>query len=577
MIEQTTEIEPFNTPHTSASERRTSVRWRLFKLSAAICLPFLIVIIFLGWRYADAERRVLEAKRFDQANNLSYLMDGEINAVMSVTKVLANMPSIKNGDFAAFREQAEAAKGDYIAVIAVIDETGQQMFSTAVPEGQPLPISSNTAAFSQVFEGKTIVSDVLLGTVVKRPLISVATPVVRDGRVVYTLSAVIYPEKFTDLFLRVEVNPAWASAIVDRNGKFVTRNLSPEKYIGQTARPELVMVARGIETFGTFNNTTFEGIVTGNSFRKSSYTGWTSVVSIPHGVLFAPLYQIFAWALAFALVISIGGILLAAAMAQRIAVNIQKFGEAAGDLIKGNPVPVMTPYVRELSDVQLAFQHALTVSKAKIKAEENVQFLLEELSHRAKNLLAVVQAIANNSARSASSLNDFLISFRERLQALANSQNLLLKEGGEYARLDELVLETTAPFKQSGNRIKVYCDEIFLKREIVQSIGMALHELATNAVKYGALAGPAGEVAVACFIESNEPDSPLRLAWIESGGLPVKAPERKGFGTTVIERMVAETVDGNAELLYDPDGFKWNLTISAKHFEIAPKNRARQA
>ena len=213
----------------TGSSRRTSIRWRLMGLIAAILVPFTLATAFLGWCYADAESRVIEAQRFDQVNNLNFLMEGELGNIKAVLVALAAFPELQTGDFESFRTRAASTITDRVAVLAVLDESGQQLFSSAVPFGLPLPKSTNMSAFTEVWQGKTMVSDVLVGTVVKRPIIAVAAPVFVDGRVRYVLSAVIYPETLVRFFAAAGVNNQWAAAVVDRQGRFVTRTLRPAR------------------------------------------------------------------------------------------------------------------------------------------------------------------------------------------------------------------------------------------------------------------------------------------------------------------------------------------------------------
>ena len=551
--------------------KRSTIRWRLFELIFSVLTPFLIVAGFLAWRYADAERRVIEAERFDQVTNLSFSLDGEVNAVVAVLKVLASAPALRTGDFAAYRPQADAAIGNRIAGLAVLDQTGQQMLSTAVAAGDPLPISANASSFADVFNGNIVVSGIVAGTVTRRPIIFIAVPVYREERIVYALSAVIQPEKFAGLFLRAGINAAWPAAVVDREGKFVARNLLAEKYVGQQSRPELGQAARGNDEIGTFDNTTLEGIVTGNSFRRSSITGWTSVVSVPRDVLLAPFRRTIAWVATVGLALSLAGLAFAAVLATRLAKNIRQFGKAAGTLIEGRPLPEFEPYVSELADVRLAYEHAEEINLARSRDEANIRFLVQELAHRSKNLLTVIQGIATQTGRSARSVTEFVSGFNERLRALAASHDFLFNEEGEAASLERLVKEHIAPFAGEDNRVEVACPGIFLKPHVIQAMGMALHELATNAAKYGALSNPRGAVSVRSEVAADEPGHPLRLSWIESGGPPARTPQRNGFGSVVIDRMIAQAVGGRAEMCYDPDGFKWRLLVSPEYFEALPE------
>ncbi len=196
-------------------------------------------------------------------------------------------------------------------------------------------------------------------------------------------------------------------------------------------------------------------------------------------------------------------------------------------------------------------------------AEEHIQLLMREISHRSKNLLAVVQAIAGQTVRTSDSTKDFELRFGRRLQGLAASHDLLVTEGWRGAPLDELVRQQLAPFVDAGSeRIELDGPDVLLTAEAAQAIGLALHELATNAIKYGALSVPHGKVTVSWAFASN-PDEPrhLQMSWVERGGPPVTTPSRKGFGHIVIERMVAESLNGEIAMVFAPEGLSWALSI----------------
>jgi two-component sensor histidine kinase len=196
-------------------------------------------------------------------------------------------------------------------------------------------------------------------------------------------------------------------------------------------------------------------------------------------------------------------------------------------------------------------------------AEEHIQLLMREISHRSKNLLAVVQAIAGQTVRTSDTTRDFELRFGRRLQGLAASHDLLVTEGWRGAPLDELVRQQLAPFVDAGSeRIELDGPNVLLTAEAAQAIGLALHELATNAIKYGALSVPHGKVRVSWAFASN-PGAPrhLQMSWVERGGPPVTTPSRKGFGHIVIERMVAESLNGEIAMVFAPEGLNWALSI----------------
>jgi len=198
------------------------------------------------------------------------------------------------------------------------------------------------------------------------------------------------------------------------------------------------------------------------------------------------------------------------------------------------------------------------------KAEEHVQLLMREISHRSKNLLAVVQALAGQTARTAGTLGEFKQRFTQRLQGLSASHDLLVTENWHGAPLRELVSQQLEPFAESGVRLDLHGPHVVLTATAAQTIGMALHELATNATKYGAWSTPGGKVTIHWAAEvQSEPM--LRLSWIESGGPPVSVPMRKGFGHVVFEQMVAQTIRGEIETDYRREGLRWVLSIPIKN------------
>jgi PAS domain S-box-containing protein len=197
------------------------------------------------------------------------------------------------------------------------------------------------------------------------------------------------------------------------------------------------------------------------------------------------------------------------------------------------------------------------------QAEEHIKLLMREVSHRSKNLLAVVQAIASQTIRTSETLEAFGKRFVQRLQGLAASQDLLVQENWRGVRIEDLAREQLIPFVDAGSaRLTLRGAALMLKGEAVQAVGLALHELATNATKYGAWVTPIGHVSLTWAVGS---DGALQLKWVERGGPRVEAPMSKGFGQTVIENMVALAVEGSVEMRFDPDGLTWSLSIPASN------------
>ena len=198
------------------------------------------------------------------------------------------------------------------------------------------------------------------------------------------------------------------------------------------------------------------------------------------------------------------------------------------------------------------------------RQEQHIELLMGEVNHRAKNLLAVVQAIARQTARS-DDPSTFAVHLSERIQGLAASQDLLVKNQWTHIAMSELVHAQLSPFNDLiSKRVLLDGPPIDLSPSAAQGIGMALHELATNAAKYGALSNASGRVHINWgHVAAVKPG--FTLQWREEGGPEVAPPTRKGFGSTVIDRMVEASVNGTVEIEYRKTGLFWKLTAPAAH------------
>jgi PAS domain S-box-containing protein len=190
--------------------------------------------------------------------------------------------------------------------------------------------------------------------------------------------------------------------------------------------------------------------------------------------------------------------------------------------------------------------------------EEKEHLLMREINHRAKNMLAVVDAIAHQTA--ARNPADFVERFSERVQALSANQDLLVRNEWKGVEIADLVRAQVAHFADLvGSRIVMQGPRLRLNPASAQAIGLAVHELATNAGKYGALSTDKGCVDIGWGLAGDA----FVMNWTEREGPPVTAPAQRGFGTTVMEAMAARTVGGEVTLDYHPSGVVWRLTCPA--------------
>jgi two-component sensor histidine kinase len=189
------------------------------------------------------------------------------------------------------------------------------------------------------------------------------------------------------------------------------------------------------------------------------------------------------------------------------------------------------------------------------QAEDQRRLLLHELNHRVKNTLATVQSIALQTLRGATSLPQARDALTDRLVALAKAHDPLTRESWEGAELHDIVAGATAPHAGTG-RFEVEGPPVWLTPALSLSLALALHELATNAAKYGALASSEGRVRISWEVTGPLQAERLRLEWREQGGLPVRPPAHRGFGTRLIERSFSADLDGSATIDFAPDGVR---------------------
>ena len=189
--------------------------------------------------------------------------------------------------------------------------------------------------------------------------------------------------------------------------------------------------------------------------------------------------------------------------------------------------------------------------------EQKEVLLIREINHRAKNMLMVVDAIARQTA--ATSPEDFVERFSARVQALSASQDLLVRNEWKGVEIEDLVRAQLAHFADLiGSRVAMQGPKLRLKPAGAQAVGLALHELATNAGKYGALSVDTGRVDV-CWADAET----FTISWTEREGPPVSPPQRRGFGTIVMETMAERTVNGTVHLDYPASGVTWRLSCPA--------------
>lgn len=202
--------------------------------------------------------------------------------------------------------------------------------------------------------------------------------------------------------------------------------------------------------------------------------------------------------------------------------------------------------------------------------EEQRRFISRELSHRAKNQLAVVRSIANQTAKNAASLNEFQEKFEDRIFSMAKSIDLLVSRNWSVVSLEKLCRSQIELFSDaSPDKVVISGPDIVLAPAAVEAIGMALHELGTNAVKYGALSRAAGQISVTWELSPETGNDSLRISWRETGLEFDEAPSRKGFGHIVLTQLAKRSLGSDASLGFSHHGLHWEISVPSEFYSRA--------
>ena len=544
--------------------RKTRPLWHLLvMLGCAIVAPLLLFGAYTGFSIADAQLRQVRDALTVEARTLAADVDREIVSEIEKLQALAASPSLRQSDFAEFQRQAEASlvlrqSGN----IMLIDRNMQQLVNTWVPFGEPLPKTAAPEAVQRALAtGKPQITGLFEGSVVKQLVFAIIVPVQIDGESRYALGRSPNRQALAGVVAANDPPPGWHAAVSDATHRTIAGSEEEDAFIGKELPPAQW---RPTGTGGVFEFIDAEGRPSLEASVWSELTGWQTAVWAPKALLEAPVRA--QWRtvgvtalMAFTLVVA-----LASWLGRIIARSVSQAAGAAIALAEGGPPPLSGTPVAEVNALMAEFRDA---AARRDEREEKEHLLMREVNHRAKNMLSVVHAIARQTATQ--NPEDFIERFSGRIQALSANQDLLIQSDWNGVDIDDLVRAQLAHFADLiGSRIAVHGPKLRLNAASAQAIGLALHELATNAGKYGALSTDAGRVDISWGTDGDI----FTVSWTEHAGPPVSAPTRRGFGTIVMEAMTERSLDGTVDLDYPPSGLTWRLTCPAVN-ALEPRER----
>jgi two-component sensor histidine kinase len=349
--------------------------------------------------------------------------------------------------------------------------------------------------------------------------------------------------------VRRRLGPEWISVVLDRNGAVLARSHDHDRFVGKSYPEFATDIA--VSDRGLIRGTNFDGQHVLRAVVRSKMTGWLITASIPIAMAEAPLRRgLWQWG-----AVSFGAIgialVLAWLFAKAMQLPMQRAAQAALALGRGETV---LPIHSSLSEANTIVDALDTASSALTGRSAQQQLLQNELSHRVKNVLAVVQAIISRTLSDERPMHETREQLMNRLYALARAHELLMRADWQGAPINDIVTAELAPFSA---RIQIEGPSLTVDGKMVQTLALILHELVTNAAKHGALSDDKGTVSVIWSGAGSGENARFRFRWQEKDGPVAKTPSRKQFGTALLEAAISASA--KPRFSYEPDGFVYEF------------------
>jgi two-component sensor histidine kinase len=526
--------------------RNRSVFFYLLALVLGTTLPILafVSILFLELQhdYSDALNRQAQA----DAVSLAGAVGSELHDMQVTLNILATSPELSASDLEGFHGRTKAALSSSPWFLIAVREDGQQLLNTRVSYGTPLGKTVDIPDLDKSLAARKLeVSDALYGRVGEQWVFNVVLPLPSRAQGV---AALILTENLADLDADANshqsMRTGWKSAVIDGANRIVVAQGAGLSIGSQLQLPNGVLNGQQKEV---------DGKIVGYS-RIAGTQGWRALVWGPPSFTEQPF--VWSWWQLF-----IGGgllLLVSAVSAALVGRSIHRSIVGIADMAVrlGRGEPVIVPQLA-LSEADTVAQAILKASRQRGETDRQMKVLLRELAHRTKNLMTVVQGIIRQTGRHTSDIAEFRRLLGQRLDGLSQSIGLLTASEWSGVSLKRLVQNQLGIFVQDWSRVDIDGEDFILPENVVQGLGMILHELATNATKYGSLAVSGGAIQISWTV--NRAAQLVTLRWRETGIAAARIGSR-GFGTELIEGTAA-SLGGTAIAASTPDGLQWTIAI----------------
>lgn len=519
----------------------------LLLLIAVTIVPAIGVSVVLLQRNNEAQNEVVTTLAEAMAGSIVEAIDRELSGMATTLRVLSTTPSLSDSKLEDFYERSRLALAGTGTYFLLLDENLNQLLNTRVPFGTPLGPTSDPESARAALQnpGKTV-SGVFFGQTSQNWVFNVLLPYVPDSGPSRLMVMTRNASSLADTLSQQILRGGWNASLVDQNG-LVIASSSEDSKIGEKFFLDIGGAGRyrGARPAEDAKGDAYIAIV-----DESIYSGWKAVVWASIDTVEEPMRRSLRMLIIGGILVITIGTLAAWLLGRQIAGPVRRLARDARRLGAGEAVQAIEYPIAEVATVSTALSEAAIDRQ---KAENEIRLLMREVAHRSKNQLTVVASMAKQTARNARSFAAFHDTFQKRLYGLARSTDLLIAGGAAGVELRELLSAQITPFQpEDPERMTMEGPRFRLGNQPAQTIGLAIHELATNASKYGAFASDTGSLELSWKVE----DDMLKLVWRERVPRLRRRTGRRGFGTEIIERMVGGTLDADISRVYHRDGLE---------------------
>lgn len=524
----------------------------------AIVAPFCLFLWFLALQLQTSEAEAVDRRTLRSAQSISRAIEPVIDSMVTTVNLLSSTEELAKGDFETFHRRSQFALRNTGQFVILVDNDTNQLLNTRVDYGTALGKISDTIGFERAIQvGQPVATDFFMGRTSGKWVFNVVKPLEfssqSSARVLLTTMNI---ENVAAAVSELQLQDGWKAIIVDGSNNALEANGSLAEIKPSTEVLPGGMAAADLSQMPSINHIdTSEKQVLAHARIRG--TNWKAVVWGPLASAQASILKTWQMLIIGTMVLLSVCMLVVFAASKLLQRDVRRITRMAEELGAGRIVSPATTRISELDFIARALSNA---SYDRSNREEQLTIVMRELAHRTKNLISIVLAMVRQSAKNVSTPKELVAVTGNRIAGLGQSIDLLTSADWKTVSMTSLIDSQLSKFGTIGTNILTSGPDFHLGSDAVQNLGMAFHELATNASKYGALKTETGRIEISWQILPAVSGDQLQIIWRESGGPQVSPPEKTSFGTEILERHLSASTNGQTTIDYHEDGVVWTLT-----------------